>query len=70
MQIRLNGEVTKLQGDKFTIAALLDINRVESPEMVSVQRNGDFVDREKFDSTVVADNDEIEFLYFMGGGAR
>ena len=38
------------------------------PEMVSVEYNGEILDRENFDSTAVKDGDEIEFLYFMGGG--
>ena len=69
MNIRLNGEVKNLNEDMVSIAKLLADNKVEAPEMVSVQRNGDFVDREKFAATLVADNDEIDFLYFMGGGA-
>ena len=36
--------------------------------MVSVQINGEFVDRGDFNSTLVNDNDEVDFLYFMGGG--
>jgi len=36
--------------------------------MVSIQLNGQFVNREDFDSTKVSDGDELDFLYFMGGG--
>ena len=41
---------------------------VKMPDMVSVELNGDILDRENFDSTNLSENDEIEFLYFMGGG--
>ncbi len=69
MNILVNGETQTLAEAKVSVAQLLDINNVESPDMVSVQRNGDFVDRGNFDSTLLSENDEVEFLYFMGGGA-
>ncbi|OIP47544.1 MAG: thiamine biosynthesis protein ThiS [Deltaproteobacteria bacterium CG_4_10_14_3_um_filter_60_8] len=69
MNIRVNGETQVLEEGAVTVARLLDIQKVESPDMVSVQRNGDFVERANFGSTLLAENDEIEFLYFMGGGA-
>ena len=53
--------------------ALIDLikkNKVEQPDMVSVQINGEFVSRDKFDSTLLYNGDEVDFLYFMGGGAR
>jgi len=43
-------------------------NKVEQPDMVSVQLNGEFVPRDRFAATVFQDGDEIDFLYFMGGG--
>ena len=39
------------------------------PEMVSVEYNGEILDREAFETTVINDGDAIEFLYFMGGGS-
>ncbi|KKL73906.1 hypothetical protein LCGC14_2070200 [marine sediment metagenome] len=41
---------------------------VKMPEMVSVEVNGTIVPRPEFDATSLAENDKIEFLYFMGGG--
>ena len=40
------------------------------PDMVSVELNGEYLDRDVFDSTPVKDGDEVEFLYFMGGGGQ
>ena len=46
-------------------------NRVLTvPENVTVTVNDEFVDRETFSATVLKEGDEVEFLYFMGGGAR
>jgi sulfur carrier protein len=37
--------------------------------MVTVQVNGVIIDRNQFDTTPLKDGDEVEFLYYMGGGA-
>jgi sulfur carrier protein len=52
------------------IASLLTINNVSQPDMVSVQLNGEFVLREAYETTVLREGDEIDFLYFMGGGSK
>lgn len=68
MKVKVNGEVKEIK-DAVTITEILKIENVEMPDMVSVQLNGEFAERDKFDTTVIKDNDEIEFLYFMGGGS-
>jgi sulfur carrier protein len=70
MLIEINGEKKPFDAESLTIADLLKGNGVESFEMVSVQRNGEFVDKSEFASLLVGDGDEIDFLYFMGGGSR
>jgi len=49
------------------ILELLQLKRVE-PNMVSVEFNGEILDRGAFPSTPLKPGDKIEFLYFMGGG--
>jgi sulfur carrier protein len=68
MTVTINGQTDTINGDKVSVLELLSIKDVEMPDMVSVQLNGDILDREKFESTYVQENDEVEFLYFMGGG--
>ena len=68
MKIKLNGEEKTLEKANVTITELLALENVKMPDMVSVEYNGDILDRSKFESTHIAENDEIEFLYFMGGG--
>lgn len=70
MQISMNGEKRQVAGDSLTIAVLLEKEKVESPEMVSVQVNGDVIDRKLYQETDIVDGDEVDFLYFMGGGSR
>ena len=69
MKVFVNREEENLTAEKVSISDLLTIKDVEMPEMVSVQLNGNILKREKFDTTFVEENDQIEFLYFMGGGA-
>ncbi|MFB3812507.1 MAG: sulfur carrier protein ThiS [Terriglobales bacterium] len=69
MVIKVNGEPQTLERP-LTVAELLVLNRVEMPEMVSVQFNGEFLERRDFSSTTINHNDEVDFLYFMGGGAN
>ena len=69
MKITVNGEVQSLDQNQLSVASLLKINEVEMPDMVSVQLNGEFVDKQAYQSTLISENSEIDFLYFMGGGA-
>jgi sulfur carrier protein len=70
MQVKINGVIENNLEEDLSIARLLEIRDVESPEMVSVQLNGSIIDRENYGETAVSDNDEVEFLYFMGGGSN
>lgn len=70
MRLIINGEAEELAAQEMTVLRLLEEKKVESPEMVSVQHNGAFLDREEFAATTLAAGDEVDFLYFMGGGAR
>ncbi|RAP38845.1 thiamine biosynthesis protein ThiS [Candidatus Marinamargulisbacteria bacterium SCGC AAA071-K20] len=68
MKITINGEEETIEKDSLTIIELLTHKKVDMPEMVSVEYNGEMLDREKFDTQAVTDGDKVEFLYFMGGG--
>jgi len=52
----------------ITVSELIVSEKVENPEYVSVSLNDDFVKSGDFNSTIINENDIIEFLYFMGGG--
>jgi sulfur carrier protein len=68
MTIRVNGELRQVESDSLSLGELLVLARVESPELVTVQINGEFVDRGSFSATQIHENDEVDFLYFLGGG--
>ena len=67
MKIKVNNKIQELEKE-ISISDLLAKNKVEMPDTVSVQLNGEFVKKENFQNTVVKENDEVNFLYFMGGG--
>jgi len=69
MKLKINGEEENLNADLLTVSELLKVKNVEMPEMVSVELNGEFLDREAFAKTNVKEGDAVEFLYFMGGGS-
>ena len=52
----------------LALTELIKQNNVEQPDMVSVQVNDDFVDRTEWDGIQIKDGDNVDFLYFMGGG--
>ena len=60
--------VKKEVTDGLTVAQLVIDEKVETPEYVTVTINDDFVDHGQFEETVLKDGDNVEFLYFMGGG--
>ena len=67
-QIKLNGEIQVVELP-LNVSELIKLNNVEQPKMVSVQVNEEFVDRDEWNSIQLKENDEVDFLYFMGGGA-
>ncbi len=54
----------------LNVAQLLQLNQVEQPERVSVQVNEEFAERGDWEKIQIKEGDEVDFLYFMGGGAR
>ena len=53
----------------LTLAELIKINKVFQPEMVTIQVNEDFAEKEDYKKIQLKDGDRVDFLYFMGGGA-
>ena len=69
MTITLNGESYSVDIKELSVTKLLEKKKVESPDMVSVQLNGTFLPKDKYDTTMINEGDEVDFLYFMGGGS-
>ncbi len=67
MKITVGGEKKEV-ADGLTVAGLIALEQVETPEYVTVSINEEFIDSSAFESHVLHEGDEVEFLYFMGGG--
>ena len=67
MTITVGGEKKEVK-DGITISELIEQEKVETPEYVSVSVNEEFAQRDTFDTTHLKDGDVVEFLYFMVGG--
>ncbi len=65
MRIRINGK--EANTDATSVLDVLKEKNVE-PRMVAVEVNSRMVERDDYATTQLKDGDELEFLYFMGGG--
>jgi len=68
-KIKVNGNEQEIS-NPISLTELIALNNVAQPSMVSIQLNGEFVVRDDYDSTLVNEGDEVDFLYFMGGGSN
>lgn len=71
MTITINGKEISLQKQGTrTVDSLLEELDVAQRGYVTVELNGEILERDSFVSTPVRGGDVLEFLYFMGGGSR
>ena len=68
MKITVAGENKEVQ-EGITVAELIKQENVANPDYVSVSVNDDFVNSSDFDTHKLNEGDNVEFLYFMGGGS-
>ena len=67
-KIYVNGDAQEVSLP-LNVSELIKQNDVQQPEMVSVQVNEEFAEREDWESTQLKEGDKVDFLYFMGGGS-
>ena len=68
-KIYVNGDAQEV-GLPLNVSELIKQSDVQQPDMVSVQVNEEFAEREDWDSIQLKEGDKVDFLYCMGGGAR
>ena len=68
MKVTVAGNAKDI-AENTTVAQLIVDEKVETPDYVTVTINDEFVEHHDFESTVLKENDVVEFLYFMGGGS-
>lgn len=67
--LKINGDVQEVNLP-LSVLDIIALNNVFQPDMVSVQLNGEFVLKEDYSTTLLKEGDEVDFLYFMGGGSK
>ena len=68
-KIYVNGDVQEVSLP-LNVSELIKQSDVQQPDMVSVQVNEEFAEREDWENIQLKEGDKVDFLYFMGGGAR
>ncbi len=66
MELTINGKVENL--DVSTVMDVLKAKDID-PQLVAVEVNTEMIDQENLGATSLKENDKLEFLFFMGGGA-
>ena len=69
MTITVSGNKKEVKAG-LTLPELIELEKVESPQNVTVSVNEEFIQKEDEEKLVLKDGDSVEFLYFMGGGCR
>jgi sulfur carrier protein len=66
MQLTINGKVENLE-----VSTVMDVLKTKDidPQLVAVEVNTQMIDQENLGTTSLKENDKLEFLFFMGGGA-
>lgn len=67
MIITVAGEKKEYE-EGLLLTKLIEVENIEMPEYVTVSLNDEFVPSEEKETTVLKEGDNVEFLYFMGGG--
>lgn len=65
MQVTINGKTENIQGG--TVLDLLNAKNIE-PQMVAIEVNDAMLERSHLATTTLKEGDQIEFLFYMGGG--
>jgi len=65
MQVKINGKSEEIPGG--TVLDLLTAKKID-PQMVAVEVNDKMLERDHLGSTTLKDGDQVEFLFYMGGG--
>jgi sulfur carrier protein len=65
MQVKINGKPEEVREE--TVLQLLKARNIE-PQMVTVELNSKILQKEELVQIHLKEGDELEFLFFMGGG--
>jgi thiamine biosynthesis protein ThiS len=67
MKIILNNREEELEVDEMTVSEMLDLKKFTF-RMRIVKINGELISRDKYNTTIIHDKDNIQMFYLMSGG--
>jgi sulfur carrier protein len=67
MKIHLNNREEVFSNDIMSVSEMLTLKKF-SFKMRIIKINGIFIPKEKYDSTFIQENDDVQMLYLMSGG--
>jgi sulfur carrier protein len=67
MNIILNNRNEVFDNETITVSEMIALKKF-SFKMRIIKVNGVFISREKYDSTVIFDGDNVQMIYLMSGG--
>lgn len=67
MKLKVNGEWVEDLPDAMSVAALL-VHLQLPVKKIAVERNLEIVSKSTFETTMLADGDQLEIIHFIGGG--
>ena len=67
MNITLNNEPMKIEGESITVERLLELKRYTFRLRI-VKINGRLIDRDSYGEEVINDGDTVQVIYLMSGG--
>jgi sulfur carrier protein len=67
MKIILNNREEELSGETLSISEMLQLKKF-SYKMRIVKINGLLIPREKYESTIIHEGDNVQMIYLMSGG--
>jgi thiamine biosynthesis protein ThiS len=67
MKIILNNREEEFSGEDLSVSEMLKIKKF-SYKMRIVKINGLLIPREKYESTIIHDGDNVQMIYLMSGG--
>ncbi len=67
MKILLNNIPEQFQEENLSVSEML-LKKKYTYKMRIVKINGVLVRKDKYDSTIISDGDEVQMLYLMSGG--
>ena len=68
IKIRLNGKDNEIKSG-MTVSDLLLKWKIR-PELVTVEVNENILQKLDYESTAIKEGDNVEFVFYMGGGSR